>query len=168
MISPIPSTTFTGTSVTFTWVAGAGSSAYWIDVGSTPEGNDYFQSGNLGTALTATVNGLPNDGSTVYVTLWSLVGGNWMYNEYTYTAHNNGSTKGVITSPTPGSMLSGSSQQLHLDAGHAIDGVLDRCRQHAGRQPVLPVGQYRQRDHLQRELGCRRMAARCTSRCTVW
>ena len=148
MISPMPGTTFAGSTVTFNWVAGAGSSAYWIDVGSTQYGNEYYQSGNLGTALTATVNSLPNDGSTVYVTLWSLVGGNWLYNEYTYTAYNNGSTKGVITSPTPGSMLGGSSQRVHLDAGHAIDRVLDRCREHAGRQPVLPVGQYRQRDHL--------------------
>jgi hypothetical protein len=117
MINPLPNSTFTGTSVTFSWVAGASSSAYWIDVGSTPEGNNYFQSGNLGTALTATVNSLPNDGSTVYVTLWSLVGGNWMYNEYTYTAYNNGSTKGVITSPTPGSMLGGSSQQFTWTPG---------------------------------------------------
>ena len=46
-------------------------------MGSTPGGNDYYQSGNLGSALTATVNGLPTDGSHVDVTLWSLVGGNW-------------------------------------------------------------------------------------------
>ncbi len=64
MISPLPGTMFTGTTVTFNWVAGAGSSAYWIDVGSTPGGNDYYQSGNLGSALTATVNSLPTDGST--------------------------------------------------------------------------------------------------------
>ncbi len=117
MINPIPGTTFTGSSVTFNWVAGSGSSAYWIDVGSTSGGNNYFQSGNLGGALTATVNNLPTDGSTVYVTLWSLVGGNWVYNEYTYTAYNNASIKGVITTPTPGSTLSGSSVTFSWTAG---------------------------------------------------
>jgi len=117
MISPIPETTLTGTSVTFNWVAGAGSSAYWIDVGSTPAGNNYYQSGNLGTALTATVNNVPEDGSTVYVTLWSLVGGQWQYNEYSYTAYSGGNIKGAITSPTPGSTLSGSSVTFTWSAG---------------------------------------------------
>ena len=36
--------------------------------------------------LGATATVLPTDGSTVYVTLWSLVGGQWYYNEYTYTS----------------------------------------------------------------------------------
>jgi MBG domain (YGX type) len=117
MMNPIAGASFTGTSVTFNWVAGASSSAYWIDVGSTQFGNNYYQSGNLGGALTATVNGLPNDGSTVYVTLWSLVGGNWQYNTYTYTAYNNGSTKGVMQTPTPGSTLSGSTVTFTWSAG---------------------------------------------------
>ena len=117
MITPTPGSTFTGTTVTFNWIAGAGSSAYWVDIGSTPFGNNYYQSGNLGNVLTTTVNGLPNDGSTVYVTLWSLVGGNWLNNSYTYTASNNSSTKGVMQTPTPGSTLSGSSVTFTWSAG---------------------------------------------------
>ena len=70
------------------------------------------------------MTGLPSDGSTVYVTLWSLVGGTWTYNEYTYTAYNNASIKGVITSPVPGSSLSGSSVPFTWTAGTGVDGVL--------------------------------------------
>jgi len=38
---------------------------------------------NLGNVLTTTANGLPTNGSTVYVTLYSLVGGQWLSNAYT-------------------------------------------------------------------------------------
>jgi hypothetical protein len=86
--SPAPSTTLTGSSVTFTWTAGAGATAYRIDAGSTPGGNQYFQSTNLGNVLTTTVSGLPTNGSTVYVTLYSLVNGQWLYNQYIYTAYS--------------------------------------------------------------------------------
>jgi len=86
--SPTPSTTLTGSSVTFTWTAGAGATAYWIDAGSTPGGTQYFQSTNLGNVLTTTVSGLPTNGSTVYVTLYSLVNGQWLYNQYIYTAYS--------------------------------------------------------------------------------
>src|SRR5664280_2883937 len=115
--TPTPGSTFPGTTVTFNWVAGAGSSAYWLDVGSTPFGNDYYQSGHLGNVLTTTVNGLPSDGSTVYVTLWSFVGGVWENNTYTYTAYSNASLKGVITAPAPGSTLSGASVTFNWTAG---------------------------------------------------
>ncbi len=86
--SPVPGTTLTGSSVTFTWTAGAGATAYWIDAGSTPGGNQYFQSTNLGNVLTTTVSGLPTNGSTVYITLYSLVNGQWLNNQYTYTAYS--------------------------------------------------------------------------------
>ena len=45
--------------MTFGWTAGLGASAYWLDLGSAPGGNNYFQSGNL-------------------------VGSQWYYNQYTY------------------------------------------------------------------------------------
>jgi hypothetical protein len=41
---------------------------------------------NLGNVLTTTANGLPTNGSTVYVTLYSLVGGQWLSNAYTYVS----------------------------------------------------------------------------------
>ena len=116
MISPLPNTTFSGASVTFTWVPGAASSAYWLDVGPVPYGNTYYQSGNLGNQTSATVNNLPTDGSAVYVTLWSYTNGAWTNTEYQYTAYGAGLI-GVMQTPTPGSTLTGSSQQFTWLAG---------------------------------------------------
>jgi hypothetical protein len=117
--SPVPSSTLTGSSVAFTWTAGSGATAYWIDVGSTSGGNNYYSSGNLGNVLTQTVNGLPSNGSAVYVTLYSLVGGVWLSNAYTYTApaFNAASGAGAMTSPANGSTLSGSSVAFNWTAG---------------------------------------------------
>jgi hypothetical protein len=85
-------------------------------VGSTPGGNQYSQSGNLGNILTTTVNGLPTDGSTIYVTLYSLIGSTWSGNAYTYTAFNATGGLAAITSPTPGSVLSGSAAAFNWSA----------------------------------------------------
>ncbi|HUK73868.1 MAG TPA: MBG domain-containing protein [Candidatus Bathyarchaeia archaeon] len=117
IISPLPNTTFNGSTVTFTWVPGSQSTAYWLDIGSAPGGNNYEQSGNLGTATTLTVNNLPTDGSAVYVTLWSYLNGSWTYNEYQYTAYSSASQIATMQSPTPGSTLSGSSQLFTWNAG---------------------------------------------------
>jgi hypothetical protein len=103
--------------VTFNWTAGSGSAAYWLDVGSSPDGNQYYQSGNLGNVLTTTVSGLPSDGSTVYVTLYSLVGGQWLANAYTYTAFTQTATLGVMQTPIPGSTLSGNQATFTWSAG---------------------------------------------------
>jgi hypothetical protein len=107
LTTPNPGSTLTSSTVTFGWTAGAGASAYWLDLGSTPGGNQYSQSGNLGNVLTTTVSGLPTDGSTIYATLYSLVGGSWVANGYTYIASNGASGKGVITSPVNNASLTG-------------------------------------------------------------
>jgi hypothetical protein len=86
MQTPTPGTTLSGNQATFTWSAGTGTTAYWLDIGSVPGGNQYYQSGNLGNVLTTTVYSLPADNSTIYVTLYSLVGGQWLSNAYTYTS----------------------------------------------------------------------------------
>ena len=84
--TPTPGSTLSGNSATFTWSAGNGASNYWLDVGSTMGGNNYYQSGPLGNVLTTSVNSLPADGSQIYVTLWTFVGGQWLNNVYTYTS----------------------------------------------------------------------------------
>src|ERR1700677_3270612 len=115
--TPASGSTLTGSSVTFDWTAGAGASAYWLDVGSTVGGNNYYSSGNLGNVLTTTANGLPTNGSTIYVTLYSLISGVWSGNAYTYTAFIGASGAGVITSPANGSTLRGSRVDLNWTAG---------------------------------------------------
>jgi hypothetical protein len=118
--SPVPSTTFTSNNVTFTWTAGSGATAYWVDVGSTPGGDQYWQSGNLGNVLTTTVNNLPiNTNSTslpIYVTLYSSVDGLWFYNQYTYTAYTTVGGTAVMTYPTS-SFLNNTSITFTWSAG---------------------------------------------------
>ncbi len=118
MTSPAPGSTLTGSSVTFGWTAGAGASAYWVDVGSTAGGHQYFSSGNLGNVLTTTVNGLPTDGSAVYVTLYSLISGAWINNAYTYTASSGLPSGGILTTPAPGSTLTSGTVNLSWTAGN--------------------------------------------------
>jgi len=122
MQTPVPGSTLTGNSVTFTWSAGASATAYWLDVGSTAGAHDYYSSGNLGNVLTTTVNSLPTDGSTVYATLYSLISGQWLNNEYTYTAYGGIATLAVLTAPTPGSTLPGSSVTFNWTAGTGSSG----------------------------------------------
>lgn len=111
--TPTPGSTLSGSTVTFNWNADASATGYWLDLGSVPGGNTYYQSGNLGNVLTTTVSGLPTNGSAVYATLYSLVSGQWVNNAYTYTA----AAGGVLTTPTPGSRLSGGTVTFNWTAG---------------------------------------------------
>jgi hypothetical protein len=92
MLTPTPSSILTGSSVTFTWTAGCNAGQYYIYVGSTKGGSDIY-SQTQGTSLTGTVTGLPTNGQTLYVRLWSLLNtaasdlvNGWHYNDYVYTA----------------------------------------------------------------------------------
>jgi hypothetical protein len=84
MISPPPGSTFTSSTVTFTWSAGSATS-YFLFVGSSLHGADIYNSGVV-TVHSKTVNNIPTDGRTIYVTLGSQVNGSWSVNYYTYTA----------------------------------------------------------------------------------
>ena len=84
MISPVPGSTLSSSSVTFTWSAGSATS-YFLFVGNTLHKADIYNSGT-GTVLSKTVNKIPTDGRTIYVTLGSLVNGSWTTKDYTYKA----------------------------------------------------------------------------------
>jgi hypothetical protein len=115
--SPANGSTLTGSSVAFHWSAGTGATAYWVDVGSSAGGHQYYSSGNLGNVLTTTVNSLPTDGSTVYVTLYSLVSGTWLSNGYTYAAFGLAASSGAMQTPTPGSVLTSGTVTFTWTAG---------------------------------------------------
>jgi hypothetical protein len=78
-------------------------------VGSSAGGNNIYDSGSLGTSTSTTVSGLPTDGSQVYVTLWYYTSGSWLSVDAQYTAYSGGTGTPAITSPAPGSTLTGSS-----------------------------------------------------------
>jgi hypothetical protein len=84
MTSPQPGTKLSGSSVTFQWNAGAAVTQYYVWAGSTVGASDLANL-NAGSNLSATVSGLPTNGSTIYVRLWSLIG-DWQHRDYTYTA----------------------------------------------------------------------------------
>jgi hypothetical protein len=84
MLSPPPGSTFSSSSVTFNWSAGS-ATAYFLFVGSSLHGADIYNSSQV-TVLSKTVNNIPADGRTIYVTLGSQVNGSWSTKDYTYTA----------------------------------------------------------------------------------
>ena len=85
LTTPPPGSTLAGSTVTFGWTAGINVPSYQLTVGTTPGGGNLFDQ-VVGSTLSTTVAGLPMDGSTVYVRLWSLVGAMWVFRDYTYTA----------------------------------------------------------------------------------
>jgi hypothetical protein len=111
MISPVNASTLAGASQAFTW-SNAGASAYQIWVGTTLGGKNITVVNS--TSTTATATGLPTNGSTIYVRLYSKLGTSWLFNDYTYTASGSPAppTAAAITSPVDGSVLTGASQTL--------------------------------------------------------
>jgi hypothetical protein len=108
--TPTPGSTLASTSQAFTWSQGTGATAYELTAGSTMYGTQYYSSGNIGNVVTATATSLPTNGSTVYITLYSLVGTSWNSNSYTYTAVNPAAGGGAtMTTPIQGSTLAGST-----------------------------------------------------------
>jgi len=101
--------TLNGSSYTFAWTAGQNVTQYWLWFGSSLGTNDISSvDGGVGTSLA--VSGLPTDGSTVYVRLFSLINGSWQTNDYNYVAFTGASDKAVMTTPaSSGATLSGSN-----------------------------------------------------------
>jgi hypothetical protein len=144
---PVSGSTLPGASVTFQWSAASGAQEYALWVGSTKGGAQYHMK-SVGLNRTATVTGLPTNGSTVYVRLWWKVSGSWRSQDHTYTAGSGGAPSPTpvptpapstapppptpsptpaptptplpgapaLTSPTPGSVLGGSSVSFQWSA----------------------------------------------------
>jgi len=116
MSTPTPGSTLLGNSVTFSWTAGNLVSQYWLSVGTTGAGSTNLLDQSTGTNRSGTVGGLPLDGRTVNVRLWSLLGKNWQFTDYTYTAAT--AQGAVLTSPTPGAVLSSATVTFAWTAGN--------------------------------------------------
>ena len=86
MLTPASGSTLPGTTVTFTWTD-ANASLYQVWVGTTPGAFDIGYYPTLGTTATSTtVSGIPRGGRTLYVRLYSAIGGGWQFRDYTYRA----------------------------------------------------------------------------------
>ena len=68
------------------------------------------------TALTSgLVSNIPANATTLYARLYSSINGAWQYADYTYTEFGT-PTPAVLTSPTLGSTLAGSSATFYWSA----------------------------------------------------
>jgi DNA-binding beta-propeller fold protein YncE len=119
LTTPTPGSTLAGSSATFQWTAGVGVAEYELYVGTTGVGtHDIYNSGGT-MALSASVTGLPTYGQTVYVRLRSYINGAWQSADYTYT-ESGAPVAAALTSPTPGSTLTGSSATFQWTAGGGV------------------------------------------------
>jgi hypothetical protein len=84
MQSPSSGTTLDSSTVRFTWAPVAGAQQYFLDLSSSPGSRDIFAGYvDIDSGL---VTGIPVDGRTIYVRLWTNINGVWLYNAYSYTA----------------------------------------------------------------------------------
>ena len=106
--APAPSIPLASSTQTFLWNAAPGATLYQLWIGSQVGSYDYGYFPASGTTETSTTaGGLPVDGRTLYVRLWTAIDGNWLSRDYVYTASSPGA---AITFPANGSTLSSSSQ----------------------------------------------------------
>jgi sugar lactone lactonase YvrE len=120
LTSPAPGSTLPGTTATFGWKAGQGASKYELKLGSTGPGSTNVYNGPVTTALTTpSITNLPANGVTLYARLFSFINGGWLYNDYTYI-ESGSPTKAILTSPTPGNTLAGSSVTFGWTAGGGV------------------------------------------------
>ncbi|MCP4349126.1 MAG: hypothetical protein GY795_26905 [Desulfobacterales bacterium] len=82
---PVPGSELSSTTVTFTW-NDSGADQYWMRIGTTGAGSEDIYSDDQGTNTSKKISGLPDNGETLYLRLYSVVNGEWLYNDYTYTA----------------------------------------------------------------------------------
>lgn len=122
LASPIPGSTLTGTTATFSWQSDASVGAYWLYV-STIFGTAFIKdSGDIGLATSYIVSNLPTDGKPVYVRLWYRVAGLWQWEDHQYIAANLAQPVVVVSpnmvSPTPNSQLTGNSATFSWQANN--------------------------------------------------
>jgi len=85
MISPANGATLAPTQ-TFTWTAGAYVEQYYLWIGNCQDCNDILnESENQNFSRTVS---LPADGRTIYMSLFSYIGGQWYWYDYQYRAAN--------------------------------------------------------------------------------
>jgi hypothetical protein len=82
--NPINTSKFNSSTVTFSWTPGTGGSQYFLYVGNSLGSSEYFY--NYISGGSTTVGGLPGDGRTIYVRIWSLLPSGWTFHDYVYKA----------------------------------------------------------------------------------
>ncbi len=80
-----PTTNVSGTSAVFTWTDNGNTVDHWyLDVGTSPGSSDLLEGNFTGSQQSATVSGLPANGSTIHATLWYLIDWTWTSADYQF------------------------------------------------------------------------------------
>jgi hypothetical protein len=86
-------------------------------VGTTGAGSSNIFGGTV-AGQSKNVTGIPTTGGTLYVRLYSLINAVWQYNDYTYTEA--AATPAAMSTPTPGSTLTGAAATFTWTAGTEV------------------------------------------------
>jgi hypothetical protein len=85
MMSPAIGSTFAGSVVTFEWVPAAAGTNYYLWLGTAGAGSHNLTIGGKTATNSTKVEGLPTNGETIYVRLWTELGRDtFQYADYTY------------------------------------------------------------------------------------
>ena len=115
LTSPTPGSVLAGSSATFTWTPATGATEYQLWLGTTGLGSSNLYDSGSTTATSETVT-VPANGVTVFARLYQLINGTWRSSDYTYTESGTLAPP-ALTSPQPGSTLTGSSVTFTWTAG---------------------------------------------------
>jgi len=117
LTSPAPGSVLPGSTVTFQWTAGSGVTQYWLRLGTTgTESSNLYSSSVSGTSVT--VKGLPTNGQTLYISLFSRINGAWKCAES--TAVEASPVPASLIRPAPGMALPGSSVTFQWTPGTGV------------------------------------------------
>ncbi len=126
MQTPANGSTFDDTSVDFIWTGGEQVTSISLWVGSSYQAFDIYAE-SMGLDTSVTVNGLPDDGRSLYVTLWSLIAGEWQSRDYEFTASCGGCSGALPGEPlSPAKRTSSqsgpqaSSPPVYANAHHVV------------------------------------------------
>ena len=115
IISPTPGATFRGSIQVFDWdLGGIPIESSWLYAGTAPGGTQHgFRF--VGADTLASLGDLPTDGSTVFVRVWYLSGGQWSHLDQTYTAATEAAEPFLISPARTGDQLDGESHRFEWD-----------------------------------------------------
>ena len=84
MLSPVAGSVVRGGSATFSWDAGSGVTERYLAVSTSPTGQELYSAYQGVATMSRTVSGLPTNGATIYVRLFSWINGDWQVKSYSY------------------------------------------------------------------------------------
>jgi uncharacterized repeat protein (TIGR03803 family) len=84
LTSPTPGSTLASASATFSWTSGTSVTQYRLTVGTTGAGSSNVYDSGAVAARSESLTGLPVNGVTLFVRLWSEISGDWQSDDYTF------------------------------------------------------------------------------------